>query len=179
MFPIERERTHARQWLVVEIGDAGIEIERIEAALNLGRGVGQNLDRRARMGFGKRLGQPVYERQSDRNDADLELAGHAFPQAAEFLGKALIVGGDTLRPGQHAFALLSKTDEAVPTLDNEHAERLFDLFDAGRKRRLGYVGGRRRTGKMPLARQGRQILELPDQHGGKIGGRAGYHNENR
>jgi hypothetical protein len=51
-----------------------------------------------------------------------------------------------------------------PALDDQDAEALFELLDAGRERRRRDISDRRRQGEVPRARQRRQVLQGPYDH---------------
>jgi hypothetical protein len=78
--------------------------------------------------------------------------------------KAGVIGEGPLRPSEDAVALRRQADKPLPALDDQDAEALFQLLDAGRKRRLRNITDRRRPGEVPFPRECRQILEVPNDH---------------
>ena len=78
----------------------------------------------------------------------------------KFLFQAHIVRKHAVRPCENALALCSEADKALAPLDDQDAETFFELFDASRERRLGYIaccGGAR---EVALAGERSQILKI-------------------
>jgi hypothetical protein len=62
--------------------------------------------------------------------------------------QALVIDEEPLRPGENTLAFCRQTDKPVPPLDDQDAKALFQLLDAGRKRRLRNIADRRCPGEM-------------------------------
>jgi hypothetical protein len=73
-----------------------------------------------------------------------------------------------VRPLQHPLAVRREADEALPALDDRHAELLLELPDAARQRGLRHVAGLGRAGEVLLAGEGDEVLELTDIHGVRL-----------
>ena len=64
------------------------------------------------------------------------------------------VADDAPRPVEHALALGREALEPRAAVDQQHAQRLFELLEPGRKRRLGYAAAFGRTSEMLFPGQG-------------------------
>jgi len=75
------------------------------------------------------------------------------------------VADDPAGPVESALAFRGQADEARTALDQEHAERLFQLLDARRERRLRHPASLGGAAEMLLARQRDEIFELVEHRG--------------
>src|SRR5262245_45079776 len=98
------------------------------------------------------------ERRGDCRDADM--AGKAFPQRVDLLAHGAGVADDAPRPVEHALAFRREALEARTPLHEQHTERILELLDAGRERRLTDAAGFGGVAEMPLARQRNDEFEL-------------------
>jgi hypothetical protein len=98
--PVERQGADPGERLVVEIGQADIQIECVEAALDLDRCLRGHDDAGALVTPGECHGQERHDGQRHRDGADPELPDHAVAHLAQRLLQAAIVGEHALRPGK-------------------------------------------------------------------------------
>src|SRR4029077_6384297 len=78
------------------------------------------------------------------------------------LAQGAAVADDAASPVEHALAFRCEILEPRAAIDQEHAETILELLDAGRQRRLGDAAGPGRPAEMVLARQRQQEFELID-----------------
>ena len=83
------------------------------------------------MTLGERAGQQGNNGQGHRDRADPQLADQPLPHLAELLLKAAVVDEHALRPGENALALSREAKKPLPALDDQDAEALLELLDAG------------------------------------------------
>jgi hypothetical protein len=88
------------------------------------------------------------------------MAGQAMLQRVDLLTHGTRVADDAPCPVEHAFALRREAAEAGAALNQEHAERVLKLLDAGREGRLTYAAGLGRATEMPLAGERYNEFEL-------------------
>ncbi len=115
------------------------------------------------MARAERRGEARHHRQRGRDRGDAQPAGEAVAQRVDLLPHGAGVADDAARPVEHALALRGEAAEARAAVDQQHADRLLELLDAGRQRRLGHAAGFGGAAEMPLARQRQEKFELVDQ----------------
>ncbi len=157
-----------RQRLVVEVGDAGMQLEIVEAALDVDRAAREQLHAQAGLAGEQGRGQLGHHGQGGGDDADGDPPAQRLAGTHQLLLERVAVGQDPLRPGQHPLALLGQALEPVAALDHEHAQILLEMPQARRKRRLRHAARLGRAGEMPLAGEGHEVAELPDVHDGPL-----------
>jgi hypothetical protein len=121
---------HALQRLVVEIGDARVDLEIVQRALNGDRAQRPHLHVDAGMPRTKRRDQMRQRRQRGRNAGEPERAEQGVVTEGQILLEALIVGDDLPGPGQHALAFGGQPEEAVAANDQRHAKLFLQLAQA-------------------------------------------------
>jgi len=78
--------------------------------------------------------------------------------------QALHVAEDSTGPHEDPFPFGGKALEPLASLDDQHAQLLLEVLDAGGERGLRHLTGRRRAREMPLNRQGEEIPEIAGKH---------------
>ena len=110
------------------------------------------IERRQRLDHG--------QRHRDRGDA--QPAGQPVLERVDLLAHGAAVADDAARPVEHALAFRREILEPRAAIDQQHAETILELLDAGRQRRLGDAAGLGRPAEMLFARQRQQEFELID-----------------
>ena len=124
----------------------------------------QHRQRYARMSPGERRGQNRHGRKRSGHHAQAEPADESLPEPTGLLLEALGIGGDSLRPRQHPLAFRGEPLESLAALHHEQPELLLELLDAGGERRLGHVARRGGAGKVALAGEHGQVLQMSEEH---------------
>ena len=86
---------------------------------------------RAFVTLGERPGQQRYNGQGHRDRADPQLADQPLAHLAQLLLKSAVVDENALRPGENALALHSEPKKPLSALDDQYAQALLELLDAG------------------------------------------------
>jgi hypothetical protein len=93
---------------------------------------------------------------------DLDVPGQPVLERADFLTHGARIADDAARPFEDALALRREAVEARAALDEQHAERVFELLDAGGKRGLGDAAGFGGAAEMLLAGEREEEFQLVD-----------------
>ena len=171
-----------RQRLVVEVGDAGMQLEIVEPALDVDRAAREQLDAQAGLAREQGRGQLGHHGQGGGDDPDGDPPAQRLAGAHQLLLERVAVGQDPLRPGQHPLALRRQALEPVAALDHQHAQILLEMPQARRQRRLRHAARLGGAGEVPLAGEGHEVAELADVHGRAlvaVRGRAPYYGRGR
>jgi hypothetical protein len=160
----ERERLDLGQRLVVEVREPGVDLPARQALGDLARAHRHDLDAHARVALAKRRRDERRDGQRGRDRADPQRPLHPAAQAADLLFETVEVAQRSVHPRQHALALGGEALEAPRAPYERDAELAFQRANGGRQRRLRDVAGLGRAAEVPLARQRRQVLELPEEH---------------
>ncbi len=123
--------------------------------------------RHARVLFAERRGQPWHHGERGRNRRDADVAGKAVPRGAHLFLHGARVAGDAPRPDQHLLAFRRQPLEARTALDQHDAQRLLELLDRRRQRRLGDAELLGSPAEMLLPCEFDEEFELVD-HGRKL-----------
>jgi hypothetical protein len=164
--PVEPQRAHAREWLGVEVGEADVEIECLQAALDLHRVERMHGHGHAGMPLGERRRQQRHRRQRRRDRTDAKPPRQAVPHRAHLAAEPVDVREDALRPLEHALALGGEALVPLRASHDGQPELLLQPADPGRQRRLRDVARGRGAAEMALARERRKVLELSNDHDG-------------
>ena len=92
------------------------------------------------------------------------MPAQALLQGLHFLAHGAGVGDDAARPVEDPLAFRGEAQEARGALHQHDAQRVFELFDAGREGRLRHAALLGGPAEIALARQRQKIFELVD-HG--------------
>ena len=114
------------------------------------------------LAIGRSEGFDHGQRHRDRGDA--QPAGEALLERVDFLAHSAAVADDAACPFEHPLALRGEILETRAAIDQEDAETLLELLDAGRKRRLGHAAGLGGPAEVLFARQREQEFELIDHN---------------
>ena len=153
---VQRDAAHPRERLIVEVGQPCVEREVIEATLDIDRAQGHDRDGHARMNRRERCGELRGEWQRGGNGAQPEASHQLVAERADFLMQALDVAEDAPGPDEDPLALGGKALEPLAALDDQHAQFLLEVLDAGGERGLRHLARRRRAREMALDRQARR-----------------------
>jgi hypothetical protein len=168
LLAIERHRLHAPQGLVVEIGEACIDLQILELAQHLD-GIPRP-DREADIGVLRPVGRRQHrhhgQRRGDRGDTDV--AGKTPLQGVDLLMHGAGVADDAPGPVEHPLALRREALEPRSALHQEHAEGFLELLDAGGEGGLADAAGLGGVSEVALAGERDDEFELFD-HAGRIG----------
>ena len=151
--------------LIVEIGDADIDIEIIDRPLDLLRCLGQH--RQADIGMlGMEGGGETRnhgERGGDRTDPQMP----AQPPAhlADLLLQPVAIGEDALGPFHHAKSLGREALEAPAALHDGHGKLGLELLDRRGESRLGDAASGCGAAEMAFPGQCPKIDQLAKKHG--------------
>ena len=113
----------------------------------------------------ERRGERRDDRKRRRNRAHAEAADQTLPELRGVLLEAGRVGEDEAGPVEHPLALRREPLESLAPPDDQEAELLLELLDAvgqGRLRHAARLGG---AGEVALARDGHQVVQMPQEHG--------------
>src|SRR5260370_27000991 len=83
-------------------------------------------------------------------------------QRLHFLAHGAGVSDDAARPIEDALAFRGEAEEARRALHQHHAQRVFELLDAGREGRLRHAALLGGPAEIALPRQRQKIFELVD-----------------
>ena len=163
MLGIKRQAAHGAQRLVVEIGDAGVDLEIVDALqdfLRRGRG---HAKAHARMfgAEGRRQRRDHAQRRGD--DGNPHKPGQTALERPDLLPHRPQIADDPLGPFQHPLAFRRQAMETGAAIDEQHAERLFELLDAGGESWLGHAAGFGSAAEALLAGDGDEKFQLIDQ----------------
>ena len=150
--------------LVVEIGDARLEREILDAAQNFLRGLRQHRYRDARKTRDERPGQVRDDRQRGRNNAEPEPAGEALVHLGDARRHLLGLSENAQGVLERELALRGQADEPLAALDQRRAEFPFELPDRRRQRGLRHAAGFGRPAEMLFAGQRHEIGQLSEHH---------------
>src|SRR6202046_4702567 len=150
--------------LVVEIGEAGLDGEIVEALLDLDRGHRQHRDGDLGVQGGKWTGDQREDWQACPRRADAQMAGQALAHLRQLLPHRIAIGDDPPCMDDHALALWGEADESVAAFDDRHAQIFFELADRRRERRLRDMAAFGRGAEMALPRERQKIDKLLDDH---------------
>ena len=92
-------------------------------------------------------------RECGRDGGYPYLAGEAALQCVDLLMHSAGVTDDPPRPFEHPLAFRREAAEPRAAVDEQHAEAVLKLLDAGRQRRLAHAAGLGGAAEMPLPRQ--------------------------
>ena len=162
---VERQRAHVAERFVIEVGQAGIGLERVEAAPDLARRERQHLDVHERMALAERRGDQRDGRQRSRDRPYPQRALEAPADLGELMPEPVVVREDAMRPQHDTLTLARKTLEALPAPHQRHAQFGLQLANSGRQRWLRNVARPRRASEMPLALERHEVLQLARVHG--------------
>ncbi len=112
----------------------------------------------------ERCGQRGHHRERGGDRGDAQLSGQPVLERLDLLAHGAGVADDPAGPVERALALGCEADEARAALHEQHAERLLELLDAGRERRLRDPAGVGGVTEMPLARQRHQVFQLVEHY---------------
>jgi hypothetical protein len=162
---VQRERADAAQRLRVEIGDPDVEVEAVEALLDLPRVERVDRHRHPRVAAeqGRRQQRHAGERRRDR--ADPKPPGEAAVEGTDLRLEPTDVGEDLPRPLEHALPLGREPVVAVRASHDREPELCLEAPDARGERRLRDVAGARRTTEVLLAGERHEIREMSQIHG--------------
>ena len=90
------------------------------------------------------------------------MTGQAVLQRIDLLTHGTGVADDAARPIEHPLAFRGEALETRAALHQQHPERIFELLDAGRQRRLAHAASLGRMAEMALARQRNDEFEFVD-----------------
>jgi hypothetical protein len=161
---VDRRCGDPAERLVVEVGDAGVDLVRFQLHADLQRGERADLQVDARVAAQQRLGDPLDGGQRGRDHPQAQAAAELTGEPCRFARETLDAGQRLLGPDQQALALRRQVVVALAALDQLDAELALELADRDRERRLGDVAGLRRAPEVPLARERVQVLELAQEH---------------
>jgi hypothetical protein len=159
---VKRHRAHAAKRLVVETGHPGVDLEILEQAEDLDRGARQDREGYVRMAGPVRRRQRRHHGEGGRHGGDLDVTGGALLEGPNLLLHRPGIADDTARPVKHALALRREAEEARAAMDEQNAERVFELLDSRRKRRLRHAARFGGAAEMLLAGESDQIFQLVD-----------------
>ena len=150
--------------LGVEIGQADVEFEILDPALDLLARQRQDRDGDAGKARVERPGQLRDDRQRRRDRADPQPPGQALVDLLEAAAQILRLREDAMRVFEREPALRRQADEAMAALDDRRAEILLEQADRRRQRRLRDMAGLGRAAEMLFPRQRDKIFELTQHH---------------
>ena len=162
---VDRLDAHALQRLVVEIGDARIEFELLDAALDLLRG--QRQHRHGDVRDSARRTAPVRcETIGSAVGITPSRSRPVSPLSISSIARAQVLGlgEDAMGVLERELALRGQADETMAALDERRAELLLELPDRRGKRRLRDMTRLRRPAEMLFARQRHEICQLSQHH---------------
>ena len=116
----------------VEIGEARVEFEIFDPALDLLAVQGHYGDRHARKALEERTGELGDDRQRGRDGADPKTAGQALVDLLESAAKILDLGKNPMDMLQGDLPLRGQADIPMAALDDRRAEVLFQQPNGGR-----------------------------------------------
>ena len=163
---IKRHAGDAADRLVVEIGDAGIDLEIFQETENLLRDLRrQNGELHRRDGARDRARSAVSIMASAMGIAAMR-SRPVRPCLSAWTSSRMARLSPTMRRAQSSTRSPSGREILEPraAIDQEHAETLLELLDAGRQRRLGHAAGFGGPAEMLFARQREQEFELIDHN---------------
>ncbi len=162
MLEIQGHRADTAEGFVVDIGEAGIDLQIVQQAQDFDGCTGQDGEHDFRMGSVQRRGQRRHDRQRGRNRRDAQMPGQPPLKRLDFLPHGPCVADDTPSPIEHPHALRREADEAGAAADQQHAQAFLQLFQPGRQRGLGHPARLGRAPEVLLPRQGQHHFQLVD-----------------
>src|SRR5262245_59849996 len=97
-------------------------------------------------------GQHRGHRQCRRDCGNFDRADKTTHERVNVLAHRPRVADDPASPGKNAFALWRHSDESGATIDQQHAEQTFEVFNVRREGWLTYMARFRRAAEMLLPR---------------------------
>ncbi len=162
--PPQRAHVDVGERLVVQVGEAGVELAVGEPVRDLARRHRVQRHAHARVVLAEARGDERRGRQRGGDGAEAERADEALAQPRDLLLEAAQVVDGPLRPRQHPLALGRQALEPPPAHDQRHAQLALQAADRLRQRRLRHVARRRGTSEVPLPVERDEILELAREH---------------
>jgi hypothetical protein len=151
---IERHGIHPAERLVVEVGEAGIDLQVFEQRQNLDRCLRPDRELNVGVSRAQRRGEGGNHRERGRNGGDAQPAVEAVLEDLYLLPHGTGVADDSPRPAEHPLAFGREALKTRGAVDQRHAHHLFELLDARRQGRLRHPAGLGGPPKMPLAGEG-------------------------
>ncbi len=116
----------------VQIGEAGIEFEILDPAIDFLTVHGKDGDRNARKTLVEWTGELRNDRQRGRNRPDPEAAGEALVDLVEFVAQILDFGENPMGVIKGHLSLGRQADIAMAALDDRRPEIVFEQPDRRR-----------------------------------------------
>src|SRR4029077_4686459 len=145
---------------VVEVGEAGVDLEIFQMREDLDRGARQDSELHLGIASTKRSGKRLNHRQSGRDCRQTQLAGETVLEGKHFLAHGAGVTNDASRPLQYALAFRGEALKTGTAVDQQYAEAFFQLLHTSRQGRLGDPACLCRPPKMLLAGQGKEKFQF-------------------
>ena len=160
----DRFGLHVRHRFGVEVGEADVEFEVFDPAIDLLAVHGNHGDRHARKSGVKGAGQLGNERQRGRDDADPKPSGQALVDLLKPAAEILDLGENPVGVLEGDLPLRRQAHISVAALDDRRPEIVLEQPNRGRKGRLRHVAGVCGAAKMLFARERHEIFELTEDH---------------